>query len=847
MNLPLLVLPKGQATSRQPGSQRFFGISVPSPKRQQKRLGSKFARIEELLAKRPDQGKVSADATGIYPDRTIVFELAAPQIGFKKAAEKIGLTWVGEDELDVPADQDFYQKNKNSSLLEGRAYLTSPDERALNSLLRLWKAYTNNNLQRGEKNWADLFSHLKDIRRWGPKDRLPLETFQYLDSIEEGNAKLPLRLEIEAIFTGSPVKDFEVQHKLRDALIEANALILDSVTITEIRYHAVLVEIPKSEIKNLRDYSSALLRIDEVGYILPQSLSVVPDTTDDSFAEQVEIDKDEALAHPVAALFDGVPIANHELLANRIIIDDPNNLQSVSPVDSRRHGTAMASLILHGDLALNEPSLSRKLLVHCLLCATAGSGVETTSSGKLIIGLIYDAVLALRQSKDPAYQNVCIINLSLGDCNRPFTGQMTPWARLLDYLAWKHSILFVVSAGNIKDSLPLIDVSTIGELKGLSAAKRREVFIKAWEGSLARRTLFSPAESVNALTVGALHSDGSDKLQNSFLVDPFDSDKFPSLITGLGLGYKRSIKPDILHCGGRVLYSYTSAGELLFAPSTAVKYFGQQVAGVKSLNFTTRMVGTSNAAALVTRGGIQLYDMIQDLKAASPELHVNKQNLPCLLKALIVHSASWGEAGKHLEEIIQPRDGNHWQARRTNISRFLGYGAIDFSRVLSCTEHRVTLIGTGSIASEKAEIFEFPLPPALSGSTDVRRLTITLAWMTPVKPGEYSYRASALEFYPENKLGYPIGTKRAASTQPPGDATKRGTVVHEVFEGRDAVPIVEGNKLRIRVESKAQGSGTESVPFAIAITFEVASTIEANVYQEIASRIRVKPPTRVRV
>jgi hypothetical protein len=68
---------------------------------------------------------------------------------------------------------------------------------------------------------------------------------------------------------------------------------------------------------------------------------------------------------PVVALLDGVPLSNHEALRGRLIIDDPDEFDSLyrSPQE-HMHGTAMASLILHGDL--NNPeegSLFRPLYV----------------------------------------------------------------------------------------------------------------------------------------------------------------------------------------------------------------------------------------------------------------------------------------------------------------------------------------------------------------------------------------------------------------------------------------------------------------------------------------------------
>ena len=45
---------------------------------------------------------------------------------------------------------------------------------------------------------------------------------------------------------------------------------------------------------------------------------------------------------------------------------------------------------------------------------------------------------------------VFIVNLSIGDQRRPFANLISPLARLLDYLAARHNILFLVSAGNVR-------------------------------------------------------------------------------------------------------------------------------------------------------------------------------------------------------------------------------------------------------------------------------------------------------------------------------------------------------------------------------------------------------------
>lgn len=55
-----------------------------------------------------------------------------------------------------------------------------------------------------------------------------------------------------------------------------------------------------------------------------------------------------------AAIFDGLPVNNHQKLSNRIMVDDPDDYSDGYTVQHRVHGTAMSSLIIHGDINDNE-------------------------------------------------------------------------------------------------------------------------------------------------------------------------------------------------------------------------------------------------------------------------------------------------------------------------------------------------------------------------------------------------------------------------------------------------------------------------------------------------------------
>jgi hypothetical protein len=128
--------------------------------------------------------------------------------------------------------------------------------------------------------------------------------------------------------------------------------------------------LPAGEVRHLIRREEVRLAIcDEVMFLRPQSTAEFP-----TRVEPVEAGAapEAALVTgqlPIAALLDGVPVQGHRLLDGRLILDDPDDLDALSVVAERRHGTEMASLILHGDRNLIEPSLQRPLYVRPVLYA----------------------------------------------------------------------------------------------------------------------------------------------------------------------------------------------------------------------------------------------------------------------------------------------------------------------------------------------------------------------------------------------------------------------------------------------------------------------------------------------
>ena len=204
----------------------------------------------------------------------------------------------------------------------------------------------------------------------------------------------------------------------------------------------------------------------------------------------------------------------------------------------------------------------------------------------------------------------------------------------------------------------------------------------------------------------------------------------------------------MLFNGGRVLYTEPigtstdakfAARHLRIAPGNKV---ASPSTAAGDLNKTVYCCGTSNATALISRMAAECHDsLVEIFEDQAPNIELGSYVTP-LLKAMIVHGCSWGEISARLQEILQtPENGRHI---RNWISQWLGYGVPDSARVLDCTEQRATLLGFGQLNDEEAHLFNLPLPPSLGARLDKRRLTVTLAWLSPLAASTQRYRTASL-------------------------------------------------------------------------------------------------------
>lgn len=807
--------------------------------RQVERLAPRFQSLQAAFEAR--RLELHENASDKDPDLVVVFETVGAVGDFISSAERIpGLEWLASTvEAQVEPDEDFYSTKDALKPLSGKLFLMGSNRQALQEVVRLWERYREaptNDLGRGLNAWKELFRHLKEVRFWGPQDRLDTDLRDTWRFRLENGANL-LKFEIEAWCFSSATKNAASSAEVRRMVGELGGRVLDERQILDIAYHGFLVEMPAQGVLALIDGGQPpLLRSERVMFLRPQGQAAVRASNELSRLPDAAVPQQRTSGNPIVAMLDGLPLANHSRLQGRLIIDDPDQWADAYPAADRFHGTAMASLIAWGELDGAGNALSAPIYVRPILRPDPNSSTreECTPDDRLLVDLVHEAVRRMFEGASgvpAAAPTVRIINLSVGDRFRPFAGELSPWARLLDWLSHKYKVLFIVSSGNCVAEL-VLNVPR-ESLRDLTLEVQASASMLALVQQDVNHRLLAPAESVNALTVGAAYSDASIFVPAPGRFVLFEEGGVAPY-SRIGPGFRRAIKPEILLPGGRGLYRERPVSAPTETRVNGVWHAsqppGQLVAAPPDATGDTIYTrGTSNAAALATRRAAQAIDVLAALRAGNPDGLPSRYDA-VMTKALLAHGA---ELGNITSQVLATRpEIEHWHEKRRLVSRYAGYGVADVERALTCTEQRATMLGVGELRNKKAWEFRVPIPEALNATLVKRRLTVTLSWFTPTNARHSKYRAA--------RLWVDVSAESLRLKRSEGEwrQLQLGTLQHEIFEGEDAVPIVPGQHLTIRVNCLADAGRLESpVEFALCVSLEVAEGVALPIYQQVRARI----------
>jgi hypothetical protein len=836
-------------------------IQFPSHEKQVNRIAPKMEALEKAL---PTLQQMTA---GIEYERTLVFEVAGSTDGFYKAVHAWGdnAEWIFGIPKEFTASDDFYEykevkeeteegenikriRRDDKLVIGGKVYCVLTNAQAQREMLQLWKRFQIDHtikFPHGKGSLKHVFEQLSDIHPWGYAERIEetgiLEAWKLdLQDVDLGSVKC----EIELFFRNSQVNRQKQEDDLKSRITNLSGSVMSISVIEEIKYHAILAELPRNAVELIikKDENVSLLTAEQIMFFRPVGQSVyIPDGADAPYDLDVPA-ADEIIDEPIIALFDGLPQENHPYLINRLIIDDPDGYTAQYQLVDRKHGTSMASLIAPGDLPGTVRQVTHKIYIRPIMKPISGlhETNEQLPDDILIVDKIHEAVRRLFDEKQGAVaKTVKVVNLSIGIEQRQFDRSMSPLARLLDWLSYRYRLLFIVSAGNQIPFKRIWDAGIpFGEYVKLDILKRDETVIK-WVADNSRNLrLLSPAESVNSLTVGASFEDNLSFSDDARQLLPC-SPEMINPISALGKGINNSIKPDIIYSGGRCVIgeSFSHLGSLEWLINWREPGIQSAAPFAPGNNTKTAFTfGASNAAALITHEASRCYDALLDIFSEA-QRDIPIEYVALIIKAMLVHGAEWGDLCKKLVQTLEFTNRNQYS---DTIHRFIGYGKPDIDWAVECSKKRITLVAYGELNIGEARIYDLPLPFDFSRERIIRRLTATLTYFTPIVPSRQDYRAAMLWFdFPDSKK-HLLDSRIEIDWQ----AARRGSVQHEIFENNDIIAWDEDSIFKIKVNCAADANEqlSDTVPYALLVTFEIKSNINTDVYTKIAEKVHPRVP-----
>lgn len=862
---PILRLAEPTPDTRLPGTpdkrRRPQGLGRQG---QEPRFSDAFTRLDDAFRGENAEVLLRQDPAGIAPERALVFETIVPIQNFQKAAARAGFELLIEDRLgneyEIPDELvDGYVEAASPTL-----YATMPSRAQLEKLLSLWRSYqAGEKAERGLAPWWTLFGMLADIRVWGPKDRLTEEVRRELAfRLGESEGEL-IRLELEIWPTANTALRARWQRETQAKLEALGGRVLSTSAIdeTDFVYQAILAELTGDAIAAMLENPLApesIATLDGLQFILPQMIA--QSLPDDSEAQAplgaTPLAPFDDQAPFRALLLDGTPIAGHPAIEDGVVIEDVHDLVRLSQVEHRRHATAMASLMLRGDLQADGTPVpdARVLAIPILIDDAQGA---SSPNDRLFVDLVHVSLARAFMGDEPLAPDAHLVNFSVGIRNAHFAGRIGSLARLLDWWSERHGVLFMVAAGNVPDDLTIPGTSYTA-FEDAAPNERRALVEAAQKANRHSRTLMAPAEAMNVVTVGAASEDPTPPAMPpapSTVSLHTNGEVLPALSSGIGLGPFRSIKPDFLAPAGEheLRLSSASAAGVRLRVVDRTQRTGLHVATVqRGAAATYRTRGTSCANALASRAALFSLAALTDVDGPFPEEELPRRDKALLAKALSVNAALWpATAIARFAQECAPDPNQHARARE-EICRYYGHGVLDDARMREAPPFGATLVGLGTLRRDRAALFQVPLPPSLSGERIGRSMIATIAWFSPVRATRARYRLAALDAVAhgydmfgglEPDDGWALALK---SDQLDANLIKRGTVwSRRLVQNAAATPTFsDGMAMPVRVQCRDSSGGglspDDDIRFALVVTMEVEATASFDVRAEVEAQLRVE-------
>jgi hypothetical protein len=413
----------------------------------------------------------------------------------------------------------------------------------------------------------------------------------------------------------------------------------------------------------------------------------------------------------------------HPLLTPALVEPDLHTIEPDWGVDDRHgHGTSMAGLALYGDLTHTLRSAEPLIIEHRLESVKLLPSDGANAGDEKNFG--FNTVEAVSRAEITAPLRARLFSMAVTTVDGRDRGRPSSWSSALDRLAFDADAqgasprLFVVSAGNIRESSEWMDYPSSNTLMGIC----------------------DPAQAWNSLTVGAFTDlvelpPGLRAVAAKGGLSPFST-------TSQNWISHYPLKPDVLFEGGNLIH------DELLGPATAGELSLLTTHNHPVDRHLTLATATSAATSLCSR-------MAAQLMAAYPG------RWPESIRALIVHSAEWTDA---MKQMFLPQNRNPTKQDYERLVRHCGFGVPSLERAQWSASNSLTLIVEDTLQPFKKLRGKDPSPREMHlhklpwpkdelealGATDVE-MTVTLSYFIEPNPSargrsRYRYESHGLRF-----------------------------------------------------------------------------------------------------
>jgi len=482
-------------------------------------------------------------------------------------------------------------------------------------------------------------------------------------------------------------------------------------------------------IKANKEIIQEILGLKEVAFVdlPPKSYIEYSDLRLDINDENINIEEIPDNTCGIAILDTGV-LSTHPILKKGKVVGDKvaintiksGHIKSEDIEDDHGHGTKVAGIAAFGDLkeCISCQKFIPSAQIFSIKIMYNNVGYAEYDEEELLEHQLIRAIEYIVNN----YKNCKVINMSLGNSNRKMFGNKRQFnlSLLIDILSKKHDLIFVVSAGNL----------TANEVFEFDYPNNYPQYLLEETKNV---KIIEPATSILALTIGSIAQDcgnldvfGPDNI----LVAPAKKD-FPSPFTRVGLGYKNTIKPDLVELGGNLVIdkNYNVSNMNSGIPLLNRTY-------LKDARLFTVDRGTSFSAPRVANYLAQLINKY-------PTYSLN------LIKALLISSAdipiNRPEPLNNLD--FDSASSTTSEEKRENLLKIYGYGKPNIEKALNSLDSSVILKRENKIKLDSVQVYYLNMPEEFKTTSGDKKIQVTLVYDPPINKNRIDYMGCNLEFH----------------------------------------------------------------------------------------------------